>query len=507
MRHIRMNSRSWMRPAFAWLAWLFCLVFLGRVGANPAAAADAGDPPYPIHPESLDALRGMEADVVKLVREKLVPATVGVQGSSGVIVSADGVVACAAHTLGRLGAGGEATVTMSDGQKHPAKVLAVFPSLDTAILRIAAPGPFVHAAPLPDDGDVTPGHWVIHVGYPRGYAKNGPGYVRLGRVVERVQKGEIGTLFLDDVGVAGGDSGGPVFDVQGRLIGVSNTGGPGPRGGSHFTAIAPIVAPAVWEKVLEGKAENIPAPLPKGVIAAPDLPVPDRCLDVLEEAVRRPGDSVVVITGPNGGRRLGAVCSADGMIVTKAGDWAKGAGVACVLPDGRELTGAVVATEPRYDLALVVAQATDLMPVAWAKQATPAVGQWVVAAGPDRTAIAAGTVGAVGVDGPAHKTPGQQVINAGGLLLKTGSPERQGTGSRSYPKLVWHTAWLEAEQLGGPLVDLDGRALGIAIERPSHITGYMVPAAEVRAFLDKHAGAATPNRRPSTDPAETRGGQ
>jgi hypothetical protein len=64
----------------------------------------------------------------------------------------------------------------------------------------------------------------------------------------------------------------------------------------------------------------------------------------------------------------------------------------------------------------------------------------------------------------------------------------------------------EAAELGGPLVDLDGKALGIAIERPSHVAGYMVPAAEVRAFLDKHAGAAaSPDRRPSTDPAKTRG--
>lgn len=507
MHSLHRISRSWMQPVCSCLAYL---LIMGIAQATPADAVHAGEAAFPVHPESLDELRRMDAHVVKLVREKLVPATVGVQGSSGVIVSADGVVACAAHTVARLGAGGAANVTTSDGKTHAAKVLAVFPEMDTAILRIDGAGPFVHVTPLQDDGDVTPGSWVIRCGYPRGYAQGGPGYVRLGRIVDRMENGNGAgaTVFLDDVGVAGGDSGGPAFDVQGRLIGVVNTGGRGLRGGTHFTAIAPIVAPDVWGKVLEGKAEKMPAAPRKGVIVnVPDPPVPDRCLDVLQEMVRRPGDSVAVLVGPGGVRRLGTVCSANGMIVTKAGEWAKGTNVVCTLRDGVELTGSVVATEPRYDLALIVAQANDLMPVAWAETETPSVGQWVVACGPERTAIAAGTVGAVGIDGTAHKTSGQRTINAGGLGIQSGSRERQGTGSRSYPKLVWHTAWIQdAAELGGPLVDLDGKALGIAIERPSHVAGYMVPAAEVRAFLGKHAGAAaSPDRRPSTDSAKTPG--
>lgn len=514
-RTIATSSRSWIRPACSGVArfGLACLV-LASTAAAPAPAAEPGDAAFPVHPASVDELRSMEAHVVALVREKLVPATVGVQGSSGVIISEDGVVACAAHTVGRLGIGGEATVTTSDGREHSATVLALFPAQDTAILRIAGEGPFMHAEPLQDDGDVTPGSWVLHVGYPAGYAAAGvPGYVRLGRVVERAKKGEVGTVFLDDVGVAGGDSGGPVFDLQGRLIGVAAMGGRGPRGGSQFNAIAPIVTAPDWEQVLAGEAEQQPPAARRrplimrpGAKGPPDLPIPDRCLDVLEAVAPQPAKSVVVVAGPGGVRRLGAVCSTDGMIVTKGGDWAPGTSVTCVLHDGQERTAAVVATEPRYDLALVVVEATDLVPIAWAEPGTPAVGQWVVAPGPNRAAIAAGTVGALDVAGTAHPTPPPRTMELGGAVMKVGSPERQGTGKRTYPALVWHTAWLDAAELGGPLVDLDGRALGIAIERPSHLTGYMVPAAVIRELLKKHAAPAAPADAPTpARPADARG--
>src|SRR5262249_1778852 len=70
--------------------------------------------------------------------------------------------------------------------------------------------------------DLKPGQWCIACGHPGGYKKDRPPVVRLGRVLETSR-----SVIVTDCTLGGGDSGGPLFDLDGKVIGIhSRIGGP-----------------------------------------------------------------------------------------------------------------------------------------------------------------------------------------------------------------------------------------------------------------------------------------
>jgi serine protease Do len=70
--------------------------------------------------------------------------------------------------------------------------------------------------------DLKPGQWCIATGHPGGYKTGRTPPVRLGRVLNATDR-----LIQTDCTLVGGDSGGPLFDLQGRVIGIhSRIGGP-----------------------------------------------------------------------------------------------------------------------------------------------------------------------------------------------------------------------------------------------------------------------------------------
>jgi serine protease Do len=68
------------------------------------------------------------------------------------------------------------------------------------------------------------GDWVIAIGHPRGYIKGRSPPVRLGRVLDNITKGI--PLIRTDCTLVGGDSGGPLFDMNGQVIGIHSRIGP-----------------------------------------------------------------------------------------------------------------------------------------------------------------------------------------------------------------------------------------------------------------------------------------
>jgi serine protease Do len=166
-------------------------------------------------PESLTDLRAIQAQVKRVV-EKVTPATVGVmigggQGS-GVIISEDGYVLTAGHVA--LKSGANATVVMPDGRKLKAKVLGIDRKVDSGMLKITDSGkwPFVE---MGKSGELKKGQWCIAVGHPGGYEDGRPPVVRLGRVLDT---GKVAVR--TDCTLVGGDSGGPLFDLNGKVIGI-----------------------------------------------------------------------------------------------------------------------------------------------------------------------------------------------------------------------------------------------------------------------------------------------
>ena len=143
---------------------------------------------------------------------------VGDGSGSGVIVSEDGLVMTAAHVS--TGVGKKLTVIMPDGKKLKAVSLGLRADVDAALVQIEEEGtyPFVE---INETGDTKLGDWIFSLGHSGGFDKERGVVVRLARLV-RVANNTIQT----DGTLIGGDSGGPLFDMEGRLVGIHSRVGP-----------------------------------------------------------------------------------------------------------------------------------------------------------------------------------------------------------------------------------------------------------------------------------------
>ena len=153
------------------------------------------------------------------------PSEVPVQGQgSGFIVAADGIVLTNAHVV--QGAT-EVTVKLTDRREFRAKVLGADPGTDIAVLRIDAKDlPVVN---LGDPAGTRVGDWVVAIGSPYGFDNS----VSAGIVSAKGRSlpGDAYVPFIQtDVAVNPGNSGGPLFNLAGEVIGInsqiySRTGG------------------------------------------------------------------------------------------------------------------------------------------------------------------------------------------------------------------------------------------------------------------------------------------
>ena len=144
----------------------------------------------------------------------------GEGSGSGVIVSEDGLVMTAAHVS--TGVGKKLTVIMPDGKRLKAKSLGLRADADAALIQIEekdeGPFPFVE---ISQTGDTKLGDWIFSLGHSGGFDKARGAVVRLARLV-RIANNTIQT----DGTLIGGDSGGPLFDMEGRLVGIHSRVGP-----------------------------------------------------------------------------------------------------------------------------------------------------------------------------------------------------------------------------------------------------------------------------------------
>ncbi len=145
---------------------------------------------------------------------------------SGFIVSADGYVLTNAHVVADAS---EVTVRLTDRREFAAKVIGVDKRSDVALIKIAATGlPFVHFG---DPAKIRPGQWAIAIGSPFGFDNSVTAGVVSATGRSLPDEGSSYVPFIQtDAAVNPGNSGGPLFNVDGQVIGInsqiySRTGG------------------------------------------------------------------------------------------------------------------------------------------------------------------------------------------------------------------------------------------------------------------------------------------
>ncbi len=145
---------------------------------------------------------------------------------SGFIIDADGTVVTNNHVVRNARS---ITIMMADGTELPAKLVGTDPRTDIAVLKITTDRklPFVN---LGDSAKARPGEWVVAMGNPFGLGGSvSAGIVSaLGR---DIGSGPYDDYIQVDAPINQGNSGGPLFTQDGRVIGV-NTAILSPTGGS-----------------------------------------------------------------------------------------------------------------------------------------------------------------------------------------------------------------------------------------------------------------------------------
>ena len=168
-----------------------------------------------IVPENSDDLLEIQARLQSLLPE-VQGAVVSIEArdgaGSGIIVSKDGLVLTAAHVIGSSEK--KMTVRLPNGERLPAISLGGSELSDAGMLKITKSGswPFAKMAPR---GSVSLGDWCFGLGHPGGFDQERGIVVRIGRVI-----GNKNETMQTDSRLLGGDSGGPLFDFDGRVIAI-----------------------------------------------------------------------------------------------------------------------------------------------------------------------------------------------------------------------------------------------------------------------------------------------
>lgn len=173
---------------------------------------------------------------------------------SGFFISADGYIVTNNHVVSPTGRGTveEITVTLPDGTEYPAELVGNDAASDLAVLKVSRNEdfPFVKFG---DSREARTGDWVIAIGNPFGLG----GTVTSGivsAVLRNTGGGAYDRYIQTDASINRGNSGGPLFDMQGNVIGINNAIF-SPSGGSvgiGFAIPAETAAPIV-EQLRQGE--------------------------------------------------------------------------------------------------------------------------------------------------------------------------------------------------------------------------------------------------------------
>lgn len=174
---------------------------------------------------------------------------------SGVIVDGDkGIIVTNNHVVKDAD---QIRVTLHDDQTLTAKVLGVDEKTDLAVLQIDTKQAKLSAAPFGNSDQMRVGDWILAIGNPFGLG----GTVTAGIISARardIKSGPYDDYLQTDASINRGNSGGPMFNLKGEIIGI-NTAIFSPSGGSigiGFAIPSNIVKPVVDQIVKFGRTKR-----------------------------------------------------------------------------------------------------------------------------------------------------------------------------------------------------------------------------------------------------------
>jgi serine protease Do len=191
----------------------------------------------------LRSMQGHMQKIAEVLRKYTVGVQVGNAWGSGVIISKDGYVLTAAHVAGEPNR--NCTFTLSDGREVKGKTLGLYRTTDAGLMKITDPGDYAHAELAPS---VKEDQWCLSLGHPGGYQSDRGSVLRLGHVLW------VGSdAITTDCTLVGGDSGGPLFDMECRVIGINSRIGEKLSTNMHVP-VSVFQHPEDWQRMVKGRA-------------------------------------------------------------------------------------------------------------------------------------------------------------------------------------------------------------------------------------------------------------
>ena len=158
---------------------------------------------------------------------------------SGFVIDPSGIVVTNNHVIGDAN---DISVIFSDGTRLKAEIIGKDSKVDLAVLKVKSDKP-LKSVKFGDADSIRPGDWVMAIGNPFGLG----GSVTAGIVSARgrnIESGPYDNYIQTDASINKGNSGGPLFNMNGEVIGI-NTAILSPTGGSVGIGFAVPASTAV----------------------------------------------------------------------------------------------------------------------------------------------------------------------------------------------------------------------------------------------------------------------
>ena len=222
--------------------------------SSTSSDAAAAETPATTRGLSVEQVVKRESPAVVLVSNETAQ---GGSLGSGFLIDDQGHVVTNAHVVDGAT---KTTVTFQDGTEGKGTILGVDKSTDVAVIKVSKVPAGVHPVPLGNSGDLTVGQDVVAIGNPYGYSGTATtGIVSaLKRAIQSPSGFTIQNAIQTDAAINQGNSGGPLFDNDGRVIGInsqiaSENGG---NVGIGFAVPIDTVRPIVDSIISGGKAQH-----------------------------------------------------------------------------------------------------------------------------------------------------------------------------------------------------------------------------------------------------------
>jgi S1-C subfamily serine protease len=228
-------------------------------------------------------------------------------GGSGFVLTPDGLLVTNSHVVSGAG---HVEISLPDGARREASIVGDDPGTDLAILKIDAPA--LRAAPLGDSSKLRPGQLAIAVGSPLGFTSTVTAGIvsATGRSMRSISGRLIDHVIQTDAALNPGNSGGPLVNSRGEVIGV-NTAVIAAAQGLAFAIEVDLLKRIVGELIRDGRIRRShlgvggqTAPIHRSVVRHYGLPAPTGVMvraveegSPAQQAGLREGDVIVDLDG------------------------------------------------------------------------------------------------------------------------------------------------------------------------------------------------------------------